>query len=209
MTWSGSAGVGRYFRWNGKGPAPCRRRDISLGVPTLMVWGDHDLVGAVRVAHAVADAIPTARLELLPAGHVPSLGNPDRTAELVSTLSLADAPFKRPLLDRRPRRHPDRPTLQRTGGPPGQRGARFARCHRTLVPVGDRVAGGRVGRPHRSPANGPVGGGRELLGEVCAACVKDRRRRSAWATARTQCSRSPCAPHPARGGRNSSVGSRR
>jgi pimeloyl-ACP methyl ester carboxylesterase len=55
-----------------------------LRVPTLLVWGDHDPVGAVGVAEAVAALIPAARLAVLPAGHVPWLGNPDRTAELLS-----------------------------------------------------------------------------------------------------------------------------
>jgi pimeloyl-ACP methyl ester carboxylesterase len=56
----------------------------QLTVPTLLVWGDHDPVGTVKVAQATAKLIPNAHLEVLPAGHGPWLGNPDRTAELVS-----------------------------------------------------------------------------------------------------------------------------
>jgi pimeloyl-ACP methyl ester carboxylesterase len=56
----------------------------QLTVPTLLLWGDHDPVGAVTVAQATAKLIPNAHLEVLPAGHGPWLGNPDRTAELVS-----------------------------------------------------------------------------------------------------------------------------
>jgi pimeloyl-ACP methyl ester carboxylesterase len=56
-----------------------------LSVPTLMVWGDREPIGGVGVAGATADLIPNARLEILLAGHVPWLGNLDRTAELVST----------------------------------------------------------------------------------------------------------------------------
>jgi pimeloyl-ACP methyl ester carboxylesterase len=56
----------------------------QLTVPTLLLWGDHDPVGAVKVAQATAELIPNAHLEVLPAGHGPWLGNPDRTAELVS-----------------------------------------------------------------------------------------------------------------------------
>jgi pimeloyl-ACP methyl ester carboxylesterase len=55
-----------------------------LRVPTLLVWGDHDPVGTVDVAGAIAGLIPSARLEVLPAGHVPWLGNLNRTAGLVS-----------------------------------------------------------------------------------------------------------------------------
>ena len=48
-----------------------------LAVPTLMIWGDHDPVVSVADARAAAELIPDARLEVLPAGHVPQLGNPD------------------------------------------------------------------------------------------------------------------------------------
>ena len=54
-----------------------------LAVPTLMIWGDHDPVMSVADARAAADLIPDARLEVLPAGHVPQLGKPARVAELL------------------------------------------------------------------------------------------------------------------------------
>jgi len=56
----------------------------QLAVVTLLLWGDHDPFGDAAVARATARAIPDARLELLPAGHGPWLGHPDRVAELVS-----------------------------------------------------------------------------------------------------------------------------
>ena len=56
----------------------------QLSVPTLLVWGDHDPVGAVEVAQAIASLVPDVQLEVVPAGHVPWLGNPDRVSELVS-----------------------------------------------------------------------------------------------------------------------------
>jgi pimeloyl-ACP methyl ester carboxylesterase len=55
-----------------------------LTVPTLLLWGDHDPFGAVEVAQAMARLIPTAQLEVLPAGHAPWLGHPNRASELVS-----------------------------------------------------------------------------------------------------------------------------
>jgi pimeloyl-ACP methyl ester carboxylesterase len=55
-----------------------------LSVPTLLIWGDHDPVGAVKVAQATARLVPEAQLEVLPAGHVPHLGNPERVSELLS-----------------------------------------------------------------------------------------------------------------------------
>jgi pimeloyl-ACP methyl ester carboxylesterase len=55
-----------------------------LAVATLLIWGNHDPVGAIDAARATAAAIPEARLEVLPAGHVPYLGHPERASELLS-----------------------------------------------------------------------------------------------------------------------------
>jgi pimeloyl-ACP methyl ester carboxylesterase len=56
-----------------------------LTVPTLVIWGDHDPVGSVKVAQETARLVPTAQLEVLPAGHVPFLGHRDRVSELLSS----------------------------------------------------------------------------------------------------------------------------
>jgi pimeloyl-ACP methyl ester carboxylesterase len=56
-----------------------------LNVPTLLIWGDRDPVGTAEVARENARLMPRARLELLPAGHVPYLGHPQRVAELLTT----------------------------------------------------------------------------------------------------------------------------
>ncbi|MCK8673692.1 alpha/beta hydrolase [Rhodococcus sp. HM1] len=64
-----------------------------LSVPTLMIWGDHDPVVPVADARAAADLIPNARLEVLPAGHVPQLGHPARVAELIDEFTLGGVPF--------------------------------------------------------------------------------------------------------------------
>jgi pimeloyl-ACP methyl ester carboxylesterase len=55
-----------------------------LDVPTLLIWGDHDPVGNAEVARETARVMPRAQLELLPAGHVPYLGHPQRVAELLT-----------------------------------------------------------------------------------------------------------------------------
>lgn len=57
---------------------------MRLSMPTLLIWGDHDPVGSLDVARDVAGLIPNARLEVVPAGHVPQLGHPQRVAALVS-----------------------------------------------------------------------------------------------------------------------------
>jgi pimeloyl-ACP methyl ester carboxylesterase len=54
-----------------------------LAVPTLMIWGERDPVVPLVQARAVAAQIAHARLEVLPAGHVPQLGNPERVAALI------------------------------------------------------------------------------------------------------------------------------
>ena len=56
----------------------------QVEVPTLLIWGDDDPVGSVEVARETARHIPEARLEVLPGGHVPYLGNPLRAAELLA-----------------------------------------------------------------------------------------------------------------------------
>lgn len=56
----------------------------GLTAPTLVIWGDHDPTGTVETAQGTASLIPNARLEVLPAGHVPWLGHAERVAELLS-----------------------------------------------------------------------------------------------------------------------------
>ena len=66
------------------------REDLHrLAVPTLMIWGERDPVVPLVHARAVAAEITRARLEALPAGHVPQLGNPDRVAALLEDFVMA------------------------------------------------------------------------------------------------------------------------
>ena len=55
-----------------------------LKVPTLLIWGDHDPVGRVETARAIAGLLPEAQLKILPGGHVPYFGHPQRAAALLS-----------------------------------------------------------------------------------------------------------------------------
>jgi pimeloyl-ACP methyl ester carboxylesterase len=68
-----------------------------LSVPTLIAWGEHDPIGDPAVARALADAIPGARLELLPTAHMPWFGEPDRTGELVESFVREPDPSGRSL----------------------------------------------------------------------------------------------------------------
>jgi pimeloyl-ACP methyl ester carboxylesterase len=62
----------------------------SLKAPTLVIWGDHDPTGTVEAAQVTTSLIPNAQLEVLPAGHVPWLGNAERVAELLSRFVRSD-----------------------------------------------------------------------------------------------------------------------
>lgn len=55
----------------------------QLVMPTLVVWGERDPVGSVAVAQAVTEMIPHARLEVLPTGCGPFLGQLARTTAAV------------------------------------------------------------------------------------------------------------------------------
>jgi pimeloyl-ACP methyl ester carboxylesterase len=55
----------------------------QVAMPTLIVWGERDPLGGVAVAQAITDLIPHARLEVLPTGHGPWLGEPARTAATI------------------------------------------------------------------------------------------------------------------------------
>jgi pimeloyl-ACP methyl ester carboxylesterase len=55
----------------------------QVSMPTLVVWGEHEPLGSVSVAQALTGLIPHARLEVLPTGHAPWLGQPAETAALV------------------------------------------------------------------------------------------------------------------------------
>ena len=61
----------------------------GLTMPTLMIWGDRDPVVPVAQARAAAAQMPSVRLEVLPAGHVPQLGHPDRVATLLAEFARA------------------------------------------------------------------------------------------------------------------------
>ena len=50
----------------------------ELTAPTLVIWGDHDPVGSTQAGETTARLLADARLEVLPGGHVPYLGHPER-----------------------------------------------------------------------------------------------------------------------------------
>jgi pimeloyl-ACP methyl ester carboxylesterase len=91
MRWAGPAVVaslrsiaGTYFVGGERG---IWGRLARIGVPTLVIWGDHDRLVDVRVAARVALAIPDAKLLVLAGvGHVSQMEDPVSTAMAVAAL---------------------------------------------------------------------------------------------------------------------------
>jgi pimeloyl-ACP methyl ester carboxylesterase len=56
----------------------------SIAAPTLLVWGEHDRLVPTRLAEEWCDAVPNARVALIPdARHVPMVENPSAFAAAV------------------------------------------------------------------------------------------------------------------------------
>jgi pimeloyl-ACP methyl ester carboxylesterase len=56
----------------------------DVAVPTLLIWGDQDVRSPLSVARQFEEAIPDARLVVIPdCGHVSNLQQPDRFNEAV------------------------------------------------------------------------------------------------------------------------------
>ncbi|HSK16313.1 MAG TPA: alpha/beta hydrolase [Gaiellaceae bacterium] len=56
----------------------------KLAAPTLLLWGEREPLGSVVVAQAVTALMQDARLQALPGGHAPWLGQPVQTAAAVA-----------------------------------------------------------------------------------------------------------------------------
>lgn len=61
----------------------------KLSMPTLSICGERDPLGGEDVARGVNQAIPNSMLKLLPAGHIPWFGHPEKTAKLVQDFVLS------------------------------------------------------------------------------------------------------------------------
>jgi pimeloyl-ACP methyl ester carboxylesterase len=68
--------------WMFSDQLPHLLREVS--VPTLLVWGEHERLVPVDIAHQYASLMPNARLEVVPdAGHVVDLEQPGALAKLI------------------------------------------------------------------------------------------------------------------------------
>lgn len=80
------------FRLMATALARADTRDLlpTIRVPTLLIWGDADARSPIAVAHQLRDAIPGARLAVIPgAGHVSNLEDPTRFDSLVRDFCLS------------------------------------------------------------------------------------------------------------------------
>ncbi len=66
-----------------------RRKEVwataaSIRVPTLLVWGEHDLIIPLAAGRHAAQVIPGAEIAVLDAGHVPQLETLDEFCDVVT-----------------------------------------------------------------------------------------------------------------------------
>ncbi|MEO6294324.1 MAG: alpha/beta hydrolase [Candidatus Limnocylindria bacterium] len=61
----------------------------SVTIPTMLIHGDGDLTTPMSMVRALADAMPDARLEILPGGgHRPDIRTPARVNELIAAFLI-------------------------------------------------------------------------------------------------------------------------
>jgi pimeloyl-ACP methyl ester carboxylesterase len=66
---------------------------LTEGMPTLLVWGEHDRVIPVQHAHLAHAAMPGSRLEIFPdAGHFPHQADPAKFVELLADFTEHSKP---------------------------------------------------------------------------------------------------------------------
>lgn len=56
----------------------------QIGHPVLFIWGNNDPFGGIEVGRRAAELLKNARLEVIDAGHIPYLDQPEACAELAA-----------------------------------------------------------------------------------------------------------------------------
>ncbi len=78
--------------WRGQVITSLDRAYLAEHMPSMVVWGERDLVLPVKHARAAHEVLPGSRLEIFPdSGHVPHEDEPDRFAEVLADF-IATAP---------------------------------------------------------------------------------------------------------------------
>lgn len=71
--------------WRGQVITMIDRAYLARTVPTMVVWGDRDLVIPVKHAYSAHELLPGSRLEIFPgAGHMPHEEDPERFAQALT-----------------------------------------------------------------------------------------------------------------------------
>ncbi len=71
--------------WRGQVITSLDRAYLAEHMPSMVVWGNRDLVLPVKHARAAAEVLPGCRLEIFPeAGHMPHEDEPERFAEVLT-----------------------------------------------------------------------------------------------------------------------------
>jgi pimeloyl-ACP methyl ester carboxylesterase len=77
----------------GQGINAVEKLHLAAGLPTLIVWGEHDRMIPSGHGRAAADLIPGSRFELIPgAGHYPHEDSPDLFVSLVAQFMATTQP---------------------------------------------------------------------------------------------------------------------
>ncbi len=79
--------------WRGQVVTMLDRCYLTLGMPTLLIWGDRDAVVPIAHAYRAHAAMPGSRLEIFAdAGHFPFHSDPDRFVRLLEHFLATTAP---------------------------------------------------------------------------------------------------------------------
>jgi pimeloyl-ACP methyl ester carboxylesterase len=80
----------------GQAVSAFNRLHFASGLPTLLIWGDHDRIIPVAHAHAAHDALPGSRLVILPGvGHYPHLEAGDAVLNTLDDFFATTTPWQR------------------------------------------------------------------------------------------------------------------
>jgi len=79
--------------YRGQAVSALNKLHLTAGLPTLLIWGDHDRIIPVSHAHAAHDALAGSRLEVLEGiGHFPHVEAPTTVAEMLEDFMASTSP---------------------------------------------------------------------------------------------------------------------
>jgi pimeloyl-ACP methyl ester carboxylesterase len=79
--------------YRGQAVSALNKLHLTAGLPTLLIWGDHDRIIPVSHAYAAHDALTGSRLEVLEGiGHFPHVEAPMAVADILENFISSTAP---------------------------------------------------------------------------------------------------------------------